>query len=312
METQWQSGRLGRAKGSHRLLFGHLHEDAEIERQAFQGNGRVFCIASAGCTAARLADEHEIVACDINPVQLAYAERRARGAAAEVGDAERAMAFARFFMPLVGWRESVVRAFLSFSDITEQAAFWRAHLDTWRFRAGFDALMSPAILRAVYSPRFLSFLPANFGPVLRGRFERCFSLHTNATNPYARALLLGEMNGEPWPKQPRVQFVLGDAASYLESCPAGFFEALTLSNILDGAEPSYRDRLTQAIRHASTEDALVVLRSFGEPPPDLVTNYAENDRSLLWGVVDVRPACSFAAKRLPPVVMMKSGAQVSA
>jgi S-adenosylmethionine:diacylglycerol 3-amino-3-carboxypropyl transferase len=311
-ETQWQTGRLGRESGPHRLLFGCMHEDAEIEREAFRGKRRVFCIASAGCTAARLADQHEVVACDLNPVQLDYAERRAHGAAAEVGDAERAMAFARFFMPLVGWRESVVRAFLVLSDVTEQGAFWRAHLDTWRFRADFDALLSPTFLRAVYAPRFLTFLPLKFGAVLRSRFERCFNRHPNATNPYARALLLGEMNTDPWPREPRVQFVLGDAATYLESCPAASFDAFTLSNILDGAGPSYRDRLAQAVRHAASDDAVVVLRSFGEPPTDLATNYAEHDRSMLWGVVDVRSARSFAVKCPPPIIVEKNTPEMSA
>ena len=292
LETQWHAGRLGTAIGSHRLLFGHMYEDAEIEREAFRSGGRVFCIASAGCTAMRLSAHHEVVACDINPVQLAYAERRVRGAAAEVGDAERAMAFARAFMPLVGWRAGVIRSFLALSNVTEQLEFWRAHLDTRRFRAGFDALMSPAILRVVYAPQFLSFLPARFGAVLRRRLERGFARAANATNPYARALLLGETDDEPWPKMPCVQFVLGDAAAYLESCAAGSFDAFSLSNILDGTDPSYRSRLSRAVRCAATKDAVVVLRSFGEPPPQLATNYAECDRAMLWGVVDVRSAHS--------------------
>lgn len=287
LETAWQTGRLGRANGPHRLLFGHMHEDAEIERVAFAGKRRVFCIASAGCTAARLCDQHDVVACDINPIQLAYAERRLQGAAAQLGDAERAMAFARIFMPLVGWGASVIRAFLALCDGEEQVAFWREHLDTGRFRASFDLLMSPAVLRTVYAPRFLSFLPPKFGSVLRARLERGFARHANATNPYARALLLGETNHDFPPSVSQVRFVLGDAASYLETCARRSFDGFSLSNILDGAEPSYRSRLSQAVRHAADEEAVVVLRSFSEPPPGFDRNHAECDRSMLWGVVEV-------------------------
>ena len=287
LETPWQAGRFGSMQGPQQLLFGRMHEDAEIERTAFRGKSRVFCIASAGCTALRLCDDHEVVACDINPVQLAYAERRFLGGAPGLGKAERAMKFARAFMPLVGWRAGVIREFLALSDPLAQIGFWREQLDTLRFRKGFDALMSHAILRTLYAPQFLSFLHPRFGAVLRSRLERGFARHPNATNPYARELLLGEAHDQPRPRMPRVQFLLGDAATYLESCPIGSFDAFSLSNVLDGAEPSYRNRLFHAIRHAATKDAVVVLRSFAEPPPELAVNHAENDRAMLWGIVDV-------------------------
>jgi S-adenosylmethionine:diacylglycerol 3-amino-3-carboxypropyl transferase len=292
-ETAWQSGRFGSSNGAHRLLFGHMYEDAEIERAAFQSKGPVFCIASAGATALRLADQHEVVACDINPAQLAYAERRAGGGPPEMGDAERAMNFVRAFMPLVGWRAGVVRAFLALSDVAQQMAYWKKHLDTRRFRAGFDLLMSRSVLRAVYAPRFLSFLPPRFGAVLRKRLERGFARHQNASNPYARALLLGEAGEEPQPRTSNIQFVLADAASWLESCAARRFDGFALSNILDGADSGYRSRLSRAVRRAATEEAVVVLRSFAEPPPGLDTNQAECDRSMLWGVLDIRRAQTF-------------------
>lgn len=190
-QTAWNKGRIGSGKGPHRLLFGRMYEDADIEREAFLGKGRVFCIASAGTTALKLAREHEVVACDINRVQLAYAERRAHGAPPESGDAERVMSFVRAFMPIVGWRARTLRTFLTLSDVAEQTSFWRKHLDTFRFRMGFDSLMSPPLLRLMYAARFLSFLPSNFGTVLRKRLERGFARHENASNPYIRALLLG-------------------------------------------------------------------------------------------------------------------------
>jgi S-adenosylmethionine:diacylglycerol 3-amino-3-carboxypropyl transferase len=291
-QTAWIAGRLDARSRTQRLLFGRMYEDSEIERGAFCGKGRVFCIASAGSTALQLAAEHDVVACDINPAQLAYAERRARGEAAETGDAERFMNFARSFAPLIGWRRKVVQRFLTFTHAADQLDFWREHLDTRRFRAAFDTLVSPLTLRAVYAPGLLSFLPDRFGAVLRKRLETGFAHHANAQNPYARALLLGEST-DTTPETAAAQnihFVLGDAASVLESCAPRSFDGFALSNILDGAEPAYRERLISAIRSAASSNAVAVLRSFAEPPRDLLTNRAAADRSLLWGVVDVRPA----------------------
>jgi S-adenosylmethionine:diacylglycerol 3-amino-3-carboxypropyl transferase len=255
----------------------------------------VFCIASAGCTAIQLAAQHQVLAIDINRNQLAYAADRIAGGPAIRGTAERVMAFARTFAPLVGWSRARRRGFLDLDDPAAQLERWRRQLDTRRFRAAFAMLFSVVALRAIYAPRFLAFLPPHLGAVMRARMERCFARHANRTNPYARALLVGELPVDiPPPSPGAIELVHGDAADWLERAPAGSFDGFTLSNILDGAPPPYRARLFAAVRRAAARDAIAVLRSFSEPAESLATNRAADDRAMLWGIVDVRPAATLA------------------
>jgi S-adenosylmethionine:diacylglycerol 3-amino-3-carboxypropyl transferase len=165
-----------------------MYEDSSIELDAFRPGGRVLCIASAGCTAMKLAPDHEVVAVDINPVQLAYAERRLNGDPGFRGRAERVMDFARFFAPLAGWWPSRVRTFVELDDPAEQMEYWQRNLNTWRFRAALDGLFSLTALRSVYSSPLLDFLPKRLGAVMRARMERCFARHPNRSNPYVRSL----------------------------------------------------------------------------------------------------------------------------
>lgn len=271
-----------------------MYEDVAIERAAFAPaaltrGSRVFCIASAGCTAMRLAERHEVTAVDINPVQLEYAQARVAGAPIRVGSAERIVAMGRTLLAPFGWRRATLAAFLGLEQPAEQTAFWRRHLDTRGFRVATDALLSVERLRALYAPAFLAFLPDRFGRVMRARLARCFATHSNRANVYARALLLGEHMDEPPPsKAAAIRFECADAAAYLEACPPASFAGFTLSNILDGAPSEYRVRLFAAVRRAATPEAVVVLRSFAEPVAPSATNIAGRDRSILWGIVDVK------------------------
>lgn len=293
VDSAWRTGSLSAHSGRQALLFGRVYEDSAIEQRAFSRGGRVFCIASAGCTALALGRDHDVVACDINPAQIAYVERRLAGGARELGSVERIMGFMRRLMPLAGWSRAKLGEFLALDAPERQLAFWRAELDTWRFRTGLALLLSPLWLRGWYSPALLASLPPRFDRVLCRRMQRCFARHANRTNPFAHALLSGfdtaDVEGEPTRgARLALHLVVGDAAQYLERCPPRSFSGFSLSNILDGAGPSYRARLFGAIRRAARPEASVVLRSFSEPPVELRTNQAEEDRSMLWGVVDVR------------------------
>jgi S-adenosylmethionine:diacylglycerol 3-amino-3-carboxypropyl transferase len=275
-----------------------MYEDAAIELGAFRPGGRVFSIASAGCTAMKLAARHDVVALDINPVQLAYVGRRLAGGPIQRGTAERLLKVARALRPLVGWYRWRVREFLELCDPAEQIAYWR-RLDTRRFRAALYLLFSLPTLRAMYSGALLESLPANFGVIIRKRMERGFSRHPNRTNPYARALLLDKRQPDDEtifernaPGSGEIQLVCADAASYLELQPAGSFDGFALSNILDGANTDYRQRLFAAVKRAAAADAVAVMRSFREPPAAIPTNRAAEDRAMLWGIVDVRPAAT--------------------
>lgn len=289
--TVWERGRLDTRVGPREVLFGRMYEDASVELDAFRPGSRVMCIASAGCTAMKLAPHHEVVAVDINPVQLAYARRRFDGDPGFRGRAERVMDFARFFGPLAGWWPSQVRAFLELGDPIEQLEYWQSQLNTRRFRTALDGLFSVTALSSVYAPPLLDFLPKRLGAVMRGRMERCFGRHPNRSNPYARSLLLGELSSDPSPPEAQdIRLVHADAASFLENEAPASFDAFTLSNILDGADDTQERRLFAAVKRAAAPGATTVLRSFGDVSSSSPANRAGDDRAMLWGSVLVRPA----------------------
>lgn len=287
--TPWQAGAFhGRAP---QLLFGTMYEDPHIELQAFAPQARVFCIAGAGSTARALAaNGHDVTAVDINPEQVAYAEARAAGGPACEGAAERLLSRGRGLLTLAGWTESRRREFLSLDDVAAQSEYWHQTLDSGLFRAGVDTLLSHWLLRLVYASPFVASLPKGFGAIVRARLARGWATHPNRTNPYAWHLLLGEEQADPATAKSVIHFACADAAAYLESCSPASFDAFSVSNILDGAPPSYIERLHAAVRHAAAPGAVVVTRSFTEPTVADECNWTAHDRSLLWGVVDVRPA----------------------
>ncbi|HTO76143.1 MAG TPA: DUF3419 domain-containing protein [Thermoanaerobaculia bacterium] len=292
-ETAWRAGRFDARGGPGQLLFGRMYEDSAIEAHAFRPGGRIFCIASAGCTAIDLSRQHDVVAVDVNSVQLAYAESRASGSPPHRGAAERLLDRGRRLAPLVGWRRSRLKDFLELEDPADQLTFWRRHLDGARFRAAMEAILSSLVLQKIYAKGFLHGLPRRLGRVMRSRLQRGFARHPNRGNSYLRSLLLGELPTGSLPAAAgRIRFVHGDAASFLERQPRSGFDGFSISNVLDGARDDYRARLFAAIARTAAPEAVVVMRSFAEPPAASPKNLAAEDRAMLWGIVEVRPAGS--------------------
>ncbi|MBP0449000.1 DUF3419 family protein [Kitasatospora sp. RG8] len=321
--TPWAEGRLLTVQPRQpRVLFGRMYEDPAVELAAFPPPAaRVLCIASAGDTAAALAAAgYDVTAVDLNPAQLDYARGRLQaGAPAVPGSAERLLATGRAAAGalLPAWRPSALERFLRLDDPAEQARQWRRTLDGPGLRLFLAASLRPAGALAVgLRPPFRGVVPARFDAVLRARLARGFARHPNAANPWAWRLLLGhEMpGGEPrgrdltgrdlpgrdlpegdlpgggaataGPTQGTIRLLAGDVVDHLERSPAGHYDAVTLSNVLDGPGPAFARRLRTAVRHAVRPGGVVVLRSIREPGP-AGPGAAAEDRSLLWGVVRV-------------------------
>jgi hypothetical protein len=284
--TPWRHGPFQLRQRS--IAFGRMYEDSGIELRAFKPHGRVFSIASAGCTARALAAAgHEVTAVDINPLQLSYAKSRAAGEPAQVGSAECLMVFGRKVASLFGWGQRKLEDFLNLSNPVEQLEYWDHRLDTRLWRTVVDTFLAPRLLRLCYSSPFLESLPMDFGPRLRHRLRRGWSSHSNRTNPYAASLLLGTWPVEPDLAASPIKFVCADAADYLENCSPAVFDSFALSNIADGASTKYLQRLHAAIERAAVPGAVVVARTFAEPSDNTTTNWAAQDRSMLWGIVEV-------------------------
>jgi SAM-dependent methyltransferase len=287
--SPWSRGRLDGRPGPPQLLFGRMHEDWRVEAAAFQPGSRVFCIASSGCTALALAARgFRVTAVDVNPAQIDYARSRAAGAPPRQGLVDGRLARARRLLPWLGMRERDLLSFLQLAEPAEQTAFWRERLETRRLRGFLRCALHPALLRLSHNRRFVGWEPERFDRSVLRRLERTWATHPNRENPYAWNLLLGR---DPDPANETavsgIDFVCADAVEFLRNGPPGRFDGLSLSNILDAAPEAFRERLLAAVRYAAAPGAVLVLRSFAEPPNDRQAQWAARDRSPLWGAIEV-------------------------
>ena len=265
-----------------------MYEDSSLELAVFEPGGRVFCIASAGCTALALAARgDDVTAVDLNPAQVAYVDARAKGAPVREGRAEQGFRRLRRLGALVGWSRPTLERFCALDDPADQLRFWRDRLDTRRFRAALAVLLRPLVLRRAFAQPFIEVLPSRFDRILHARLERGFARHANRRNPYAAQLLLGRRQAAQASTLTAAQ---GDAAEFLELCAPGSFHGFSLSNVLDAASPRYGERLLAAVHQAAAPGAVVILRSFGEPRSEEEARRAADERSLIWGSVRVMSA----------------------
>ncbi|MCU1311350.1 MAG: hypothetical protein JWO20_2475 [Candidatus Angelobacter sp.] len=295
--TPWQAGCFNGDSGSPKLLFGQMFEDPSVELEVFSPNSRIFCIASAGCTAIALATAgHQVTAIDINPVQVAYVNYRLAGGSVQEGSADRLLKYGRQLFFVFGWKRSALQDFLSLADVDEQASFWKIHFDTVTWRFALDTMMRPRMLGHFYASPFIRALPADFGKRVRSRMERCWQKHPNRSNPYAWRLLLGthpkrgiefKENVSPSAVRNSIHVECADAVSFLESCEPGSFDGFSLSNILDGVAPEYRGKLMAAVKRAGTKDSIAIVRSFSELDSPEESTWAGRDKSMLWGRIAV-------------------------
>lgn len=270
-------------------MFGWMYEDHGVELALFPPGGRVLAIASGGDTVAALAVAgHRVTAVDISATQLDYARARLAGAPAVAGTAERWQREARRAAAALvpGWRPAAITEFLRLADPALQRARWRRDLDRPALRAlMFAALGSARPLAALLRPGLAGVVPHRFDAVLRRRLEAGLGRYPNATNPWAWRLLLGrDLPGAPPPAPAAgVTWVHADVADHLRVVPPGWYDAVTLSNVLDGPPPAFAARLLDAVRHGVRPGGPVVLRTFRDRSP--LPGRPLADRSPLWGAV---------------------------
>lgn len=289
--TPWAGGRFDGRRGPARLLFGRTFEDPAIERNLFPCGGTVLCIASAGDTALALAAAGlSVIAVDINPAQITETRRRIDGQHPRAGAADRLLALGRTAMVPLGWRSARLATFCQLDDVDAQLEEWQ-RLTSPLVRATLRAVLSPKILRVAYDEPFARTVPRGFADQLLDRIGQRIANSANRDNPWLSLLLTGTWPKPDTTKAPqKVDLVVGDVAMVLDAQPAGSLDGISLSNVLDGPDSAYADRLLSAARRAGRAGAPIVVRSFLESNDAHARQLADIDRSLLWGGITVHRA----------------------
>ena len=287
----WETGNFSAGHEGPELLFGRMHEDWNLESAYFSPGGRVFCVASAGCTSLALAARgHAVDAVDLNPAQVEYVRSRLMGKPQRQGAAERWLHRVRRLSSWAAPDRSAIRRFLMLTDPPTQLRYFGSVVgNKWR-KALFQLMLSSWSLGAAFHKDFAGAVPSRFGSILWRRLENGFATHPNRWNSFAWQLF--EERTSPFeealpPITCPIRVARSDAAAFLEAGPGGAYDGFSLSNILDAAESGYWDRLSRSLVHAAKPGAVVILRGLGEPHNDEEREMAVRDRSMLWGRIRV-------------------------
>ncbi|WP_405216148.1 hypothetical protein [Agrococcus sp. Ld7] len=290
------AGRSG-ARPRQRLLHGWDWSDPRIELEELAPASRVLVADGAGDMIAALTDAgHEVTAVSSNRQQLRYARARVAGGGFEPGAAERLIDVARGMVRAASpaWSRRRMRQFLQEDDPLRAASVWHERLDNRVLASLLKTMLGPAgMLSALVLRDFSTPIPAHFDEAIRGRIGRALRKHAPHDNPYAWRLLLGEeLPGHRLPRvdPSSVAWVEDPLLDHLERAAPGSYDALTLSNVTDGADERWVRDLRKAALWAVTPGGPVIARSFATTMDDEAAKRARRDRGMLWGSIVVQRA----------------------
>lgn len=291
------SRRKGRSSANprQRVLHGWDWSDPSIELDELAPESRVLVSGGAGEMIAALAHAgHSVTAIGSNRNQLEYARRRIAGGGFEPGAAERLIDLGRGMIRAASpaWSRRRMRQFLLESDPLKAAQAWNDRLDNRTLASILKTMLGPAgTLSALVLRDFSTPIPPHFDEAIRGRIGRALRKHAPRDNPYAWRLLLGE--DLPGYHPPRVEpdaitWIDAPLLDHLELVEPGSYDAITLSNVIDGADERWVRDLRKAAVRAVVPGGPVIARSFATTIDDEAAKRARRDRAMLWGSIVVQ------------------------
>lgn len=290
------SRRKGRSSANprQRLLHGWDWSDPRIELEELAPASRVLVTAGAGEVVAALADAgHRVTAVGANREQVDYARRRAAGGPFEPGAAERLFDLGRGIVRAASpaWSRRRMHQFLLEDDPLRAAATWKERLDNRTLASILRTMLGPAgALSALVLRDFSTPLPPHFDEAIRARIARALRKHAPSGNPYAWRLLLGEdLPGHAVPRVDpgAIDWVDEPLVEHLERVAPGAYDAISLSNVVDGADERWVRDLRKASVRAIVAGGPIIARSFATTMDDEAAKRARRDRAMLWGSIVV-------------------------